>query len=301
MTQEINLGGTIYISSKRAAEITGYTQDYIGQLARGGQITAQRVSGLWYIVEQSLRDYKEKADTYKPEPPKPEPVVDLEASVSFDGKDYISAQRAAKITGYHQDYVGQLARSGKILSRQIGNRWYVDREGLVEHKRHNDALLAAVQTESVGLAKPEELQPPQEEEKQGHFTYFSEAVSPSPIHEPTIETIANESPQEILEGPEAVPEIEPEPEHQIPIRVVRDPISFAVPSRQFKTSTKRYFGTSRIVAVLALLLVVGVAGAGIWLFSEKAPVVSKIAHTSAFEAARLLFSRELVYTKDQPF
>ena len=136
MANEIDLGGTIYVSSKRAAEITGYTQDYVGQLARGGQILAQRISGLWYVVEQSLRDYKAKADEFRPEPPKPvHPMQDVETTVSFDGKDYISAQRGAKITGYHQDYVGQLARSGKILSRQIGNRWYVDREGLAEHKK----------------------------------------------------------------------------------------------------------------------------------------------------------------------
>ena len=108
MAQDIDLGGTIYISSKRAAEITGYTQDYIGQLARGGSIAAQRVSGLWYVVEESLKNYKTKADEFKPEPPKGfTSSVDLESAVSFDGKDYVSAQRAAKITGYPQEYVGQ--------------------------------------------------------------------------------------------------------------------------------------------------------------------------------------------------
>ena len=69
MAQEINLGGTIYISSKYAAEKTGYTQDYIGQLARGGSIEAKRVSGMWYILEESLRAYKEKADQFVPVPP----------------------------------------------------------------------------------------------------------------------------------------------------------------------------------------------------------------------------------------
>ena len=76
MAQEIDLGGTIYVSSKRAAEITGYTQDYIGQLARAGSITAQRVSGLWYVVEESLRNYKSKADEFKPTPPPPHTRTD---------------------------------------------------------------------------------------------------------------------------------------------------------------------------------------------------------------------------------
>src|SRR3990167_8328737 len=61
--------------------------------------------------------------------------VDADSLVSFDGKDHISASRAAKITGYHPDYVGQLARSGAIISRQVGNRWYVDRAALLSHKK----------------------------------------------------------------------------------------------------------------------------------------------------------------------
>src|SRR5262245_59436630 len=141
MTQEIDLGGTIYVSSKRAAEISGYAQDYIGQLARSGQIDAKRISGLWYIQQDSLKSHKEKADQYVPVPPQRQSAnPDLDASISFDGKDYVSAQRGAKITGYSNDYVGQLARSSKIVSRQVGNRWYVDREALIEHKRHNDSL-----------------------------------------------------------------------------------------------------------------------------------------------------------------
>ena len=152
MAQEIDLGGAIYVSSKRAAEITGYAQDYIGQLARTGAVIGKRISGLWYIQKDSLNQHKERADLFKPTPPGPTDSTVMDSVVSFEGKDYISAQRGAKVTGYAADYVGQLARSGKITSRQIGNRWYVDREALVAHKKHNDGLLAAVQTESVGLA-----------------------------------------------------------------------------------------------------------------------------------------------------
>ena len=158
MAHDINLGGTIYISSKHAAEITGYTQDYIGQLARLGAIEAQRVSGLWYVLEDSLKKHKEKSDAYIPEPPRRASYESgPEATVSFDGKDYISASRAAKLTGYSQDYVGQLARSGQVLSRQMGNRWFIDRNALMEHKKAKDGLLAEVQVASVGLHKPQEV------------------------------------------------------------------------------------------------------------------------------------------------
>lgn len=153
MSDDLLISGKTYVPSKSAATQTGYAQDYIGQLARSGQIDAQRVGGLWYVHLESLTGYKTKSAEIKPQPPMVQPAHDPESVVSFDGKDYVSASRAAKITGYNQDYIGQLARSGKILSRQIGNRWYVERFGLVNHKTEKDSLLAAVQSESVGLMR----------------------------------------------------------------------------------------------------------------------------------------------------
>ena len=155
MSDEMTIGGKQYISSKRAAEISDYTQDYIGQLARGGAIAAKRIGGHWYVSESSLRAYKMKADEYKPQPPAYVPSVsEIETSVSFDGREFISASAAAKLSGYHQDYIGQLARSGKVASRQIGNRWFIERNALLCHKSEKDSLLAAVQTQSVGLHIP---------------------------------------------------------------------------------------------------------------------------------------------------
>ena len=135
MSDEVTVGGIEYVSSRRAADSTGYAQDYIGQLARKGQIDAQRVGGLWYISMPSLQNYKEHADAYTPTPPQQgNQQRDPGSLISFGGKDHISAARATELTGYHQDYVGQLARSGTVLARQVGNRWYVEREGILAHK-----------------------------------------------------------------------------------------------------------------------------------------------------------------------
>ncbi len=151
--QEVSVSGKIYIAAKKAAELCGYAQDYVGQLSRKGAIDAQRVGGHWYVSLESLTKYKKRSDETKPEPPKynPEPTPDTVTSLT--GKNYISASRASEITGYNSDYVGQLARAGKIKSEQIGNRWYVDEDSLSEHKKEKDGLLAAVQTDSVGLQR----------------------------------------------------------------------------------------------------------------------------------------------------
>ncbi len=204
MATEIDLGGTIYISSRHAASITGYTQDYIGQLARSGSIEAQRVSGVWYVREESLRAYKEKADQFVPTPPPYIGQPTPEVSVSFDGKDYVSAKRASEMTSYHQDYIGQLARSGQILGRQIGNRWYVERDSLLKHKAEKDALLAAVQVESVGLLRHQEAMPRKSPQTTSelHYRYVSEENAP---------LIAEIPPQEDLkEESAAVPSLEDE-------------------------------------------------------------------------------------------
>ncbi|MDR3571056.1 MAG: hypothetical protein P4L81_02565 [Candidatus Pacebacteria bacterium] len=154
MSEEMQIEGKPYISSKRAAELSGYAQDYIGQLARKTLIDARRIGGLWYVSMDSLEDYKKKAEEYKPQPPAPVASSEPSTLIFFDGKEYLSAARAAEQTGYTQDYVGQLARSGSVLSRQVGNRWYVERESIISHKQEKDSLLAAVQKEAVGLAKP---------------------------------------------------------------------------------------------------------------------------------------------------
>jgi len=155
MTDEIAIEGVTYISSKKAAEMSGYAQDYVGQLARGEEVDAKRIGGLWYISPESLKRHKEEADTYVPEPPhlrtRGKNQNDSHSVLTFSGRQYISSKRASEITGYSQDYVGQLARSEKIESKQIGSRWYVSRQDLLRHKKHNDELLAAVQADAVGL------------------------------------------------------------------------------------------------------------------------------------------------------
>lgn len=56
--KELTLNGRTYLTTKRAAEITGYTTDYVGQLARQGKVDAQLVGRNWYIGEDSIKKHK---------------------------------------------------------------------------------------------------------------------------------------------------------------------------------------------------------------------------------------------------
>lgn len=55
---ELTIDGKTYVSSKRAAEITGYAKDYIGQLCREGRITAKLVGRSWYVLESAIREHR---------------------------------------------------------------------------------------------------------------------------------------------------------------------------------------------------------------------------------------------------
>lgn len=214
MADEITVEGGKYVSSKRASESTGYSQDYIGQLARKNLVDSRRIGGLWYVSMDSLAAYKERSDASKAKPTYAPSGASqqVDAIVSFDGKDYISAARAAQLTGYHQDYVGQLARGGKVLSRQVGTRWYVEREGVLSHKKEKDSLLAAVQAESVGLVRPhgsligrsEKIARSALYDAAGpHFTYTSESGDLMPV-------LTAASPGERAD------------EHKVPIRILEN-------------------------------------------------------------------------------
>ena len=61
----------------------------------------------------------------------------MNGELYFEGKKYISSSRAAKLSGYVNDYIGQLCRDGKVESRMVGRSWYVSVDSLLEHKKAN--------------------------------------------------------------------------------------------------------------------------------------------------------------------
>ena len=57
-----------------------------------------------------------------------------------DDKKYISAKEASLLTGYSQDYIGQLARANKIDSRRVNRIWYVSEESILNYKNFSNKL-----------------------------------------------------------------------------------------------------------------------------------------------------------------
>ena len=61
-------------------------------------------------------------------------ILVMNSEVFFENKKYISAKQAGKVTGYSQDYVGQLCRTGKLDAKRIGRVWYIFEDSILNHK-----------------------------------------------------------------------------------------------------------------------------------------------------------------------
>jgi len=97
---EITIGDKIYISSKRAAEITGYAKDYVGQLCREGHVDAKMVGRSWYVYEPSIRTHRFGADAAMPEeaPETPEEAEREQNAASEAVAEPVSAWERPKYT-----------------------------------------------------------------------------------------------------------------------------------------------------------------------------------------------------------
>ncbi|MFA5888745.1 MAG: hypothetical protein WC857_00725, partial [Candidatus Paceibacterota bacterium] len=59
----------------------------------------------------------------------------------FENKKFISAKTASSLSGYSQDYIGQLCRANKIESRRIGRVWFVSEESILNHKKFSNEFV----------------------------------------------------------------------------------------------------------------------------------------------------------------
>jgi hypothetical protein len=73
--------------------------------------------------------------------------------LEIQGKKYISSKRASELTGYAKDYVGQLARAGKVPGTRVGRAWYVEESALLSHQGQEEASLA-LQSEPREVLSP---------------------------------------------------------------------------------------------------------------------------------------------------
>ncbi|MDR3546805.1 MAG: hypothetical protein P4M11_00780 [Candidatus Pacebacteria bacterium] len=75
--------------------------------------------------------------------------------ITLDEKTYVSSKRAAQITGYAKDYVGQLCREGRVEARLVGRNWYVLEASVREHRFGAAPVKAEVEAENTPWESPQ--------------------------------------------------------------------------------------------------------------------------------------------------
>jgi hypothetical protein len=59
----------------------------------------------------------------------------MESSLIIAEKNFISTKYASRLSGYTSDYIGQIAREGRIRSEMVGRRRFVCEEDLINYRR----------------------------------------------------------------------------------------------------------------------------------------------------------------------
>lgn len=77
------------------------------------------------------------------------------SNININVANKISLAEAARMTGYHQDYLGQLCRGGKLKATKYGRNWFTTTEAIEDFRK---ALLSLFETQpDQNAIEPETL------------------------------------------------------------------------------------------------------------------------------------------------
>lgn len=116
----------------------------------------------------------------------------------LEGKEFISTKRAAEITGYAKDYIGQLCREGRVASRLIGRNWYILESSIREHRYGSEVTEEAAESSDSNTATENDFN--EIEEK----VSFENEPAAENIVEETVSASVAEEPQEDSEAIEEI-------------------------------------------------------------------------------------------------
>ncbi|MFZ2500433.1 MAG: helix-turn-helix domain-containing protein [Minisyncoccia bacterium] len=112
-----------YVSSKRAAKMTGYAKDYVGQLCREGRVPARLVGRSWYVLESAIQDHRfgnPGTDQATPATELPQGNAEKSLQSTWEAPHY-EASHAEALPLVHREPVD--APEGQVESSNIRDSW----------------------------------------------------------------------------------------------------------------------------------------------------------------------------------
>lgn len=155
-----------YVSSKRAAKITGYAKDYVGQLCREGRVPARLVGRSWYVLETAIEDHRfgehgaEKKIQEELSVPAPSTTWESPRYETFMPEDLPSLPHL-------KDEVSQSSESNQEESLGVAHRLQDSWRAWFDHVEANsESSNPAPTPENMGKEEVGKEEPPLEEESE---------------------------------------------------------------------------------------------------------------------------------------
>lgn len=158
---EITIGEKVYISSKRAAKITGYAKDYVGQLCREGRVEARLVGRSWYVLESAIREHRFGRPNEVVVQEAPEEPVDRVAT--WQKPQYVP-EMPVTVPNLTEKPADDTIGTPAIADMQTAWReWFAE-------KKPNTAVVDEIEEEEIAVAVPEQAPEPVIEQEQAPST-----------------------------------------------------------------------------------------------------------------------------------
>ena len=184
-----------YISSKRAAKITGYAKDYIGQLCREGRVPARLVGRSWYVLEAAIQDHRFGSPVEEPvKPVKVSEEPSLQSTWEAPRFEAYSAELLPSINRLAEPQMpGNQEKTPDEPSERLEDSWHAWFNRMAEH------------TEPIIPATSENIEPEQTPEPEPEGEKEEEEEVNIPIHaiyEPMVqESFPRIAKEEVREEP----------------------------------------------------------------------------------------------------
>lgn len=154
---EITIGDKLYVSSKRAAQITGYAKDYIGQLCREGRVEARLVGRNWYVLDSALREHRfgkvaEEAVT-KIEEKTPESPISTWKRPEYVPETPVFVPNLAPKPEKNQDL--QIGTPAIADMQSAWKEWFQEKNEVVEENKEEERVSQEVHITRKDAAEPE--------------------------------------------------------------------------------------------------------------------------------------------------
>ncbi len=251
--EELVIGDTKYISSKRAAEITGYAKDYVGQLCREGRVEARLVGRSWYVREASIRDHR-----FGPSEEKKEVVVEEIVYATGPRKDEI-IEDVPSVEGGGDS--GSEVRETVTLMQDAWQEWFTKNKagGLEEETKEEivEHTISIEEPEAVAI----QIQALEEKEKPHSPVQFASFDIPNQVMKGPLESVSQEMPQEAT--------------------IVREVV---IDSRRGK---KSYLGLKLSLGLISIIVILAtVAGSGLFILpiqGTPAAVIDFLSGTNVYQ------------------